>query len=618
MNRNLLLPITLAVSLALSACTDTAPETPVAAAPAADTSPELAPAADDNATAAGGDALLQQKLQDYFTASLDFNPIQATAVGIPGYDDQLPNFLSEDYRQRNQAFTRDWLQQVRAIERDTLSDSAKVSYDIFVYQQEQALAGTQYPGYLLPLNQMFNFPGFFAQMGSGNSLQPFRSVANYENWLARMTKAPALFDQTIANLQAGVERGVVQPRVVIEKLVPQLDALVADDATETLFWQPLTSFPDDITDDDRERLTTAYRQTIEEQLLPAYRRLRDYVRDQYLSATRDTVGYSALPDGAAWYNYQIATQTTTELSADEIHRFGLSEVERILGEMTAVKQEVNFDGDLAAFFTHLRTDDQFYYDNEADLLQGYRDLQQRIDAQLPKLFDVMPEVNYEVRAVEAFRAASSAGASYMPGAPDGSRPGVFYVNTHNLRAQPKYGMETLSLHEASPGHHFQLTIQQSIDDLPAFRRFGGFTAFIEGWALYAESLGPELGLFAEPYAYFGRLSDEQLRAMRLVVDTGLHAKGWSREQAIQYMLENSPMAETDAVAEVERYIAMPGQALAYKVGERVIRQLRGEAEQALGDGFDIRAFHRLVLTGGAMPLEVLQRRVREWIAAEQA
>jgi uncharacterized protein (DUF885 family) len=293
-------------------------------------------------------------------------------------------------------------------------------------------------------------------------------------------------------------------------------------------------------------------------------------------------------------------------------------VARILAEMNAVREQVGFEGDLKAFFEHLQTDDRFYFKTEDEALQAYRDVQQKINPLLPKLFDIFPKADYEVRPVEAFRAESHAGASYQSPTPDGSRPGVFYLNTFNLKAQPNFLVETLSIHEASPGHHFQISIQQEVESLPAFRRFGGYTAYAEGWALYAESLGKELGLFTDPYQWYGRLSDEQLRAMRLVVDTGLHYYGWSRQQAIDYMLANSSMAESDVVAEVERYIVIPGQALAYKVGQRVIRELRTEAEAELGDRFDVRAFHRQVLVDGALPMGVLQTKIREWIAAEKA
>jgi uncharacterized protein (DUF885 family) len=368
---------------------------------------------------------------------------------------------------------------------------------------------------------------------------------------------------------------------------------------------------------ERERLTAAYRARIAQDVLPAYRRLRDFVRDEYLPRSRDTVGYAALPDGRAWYAFLVKASTTTDLSPDRIHEIGLEEVTRIRAEMEVVKKQVGFEGDLSAFFKWLREDPRFYYSDPEALLAGYRDLQKKVNALLPRLFDVFPKADYEVRPVEAFRARSMSGAQYMAGTPDGRRPGVFYVNTYDLKAQPKYGMETLSLHEASPGHHFQISIAQEVTSLPKFRRFGGYVAFDEGWALYAESIGKELGVFTDPLQWYGRLSDELLRAMRLVVDTGIHAKGWSREQAIRYMMETSSMAESDVVAEVERYIAVPGQALGYKVGQLAITDLRREAERELGPRFDVKAFHRQVLVDGALPLDVLRTKLREWIAAEK-
>lgn len=560
---------------------------------------------------------LNALFQQYFQEGLELNPLQGTFLGMNEYNDKWVNFLSQDYRERNRAFESGWLDRVRQIDRSQLSGQDLISYDIFLYQQNQFLRGTEYPDHLIPISQFFSLPSFMATLGSGQSAQPFATVEDYDNWYRRMEGIPTTLDQAIVNMRAGVQADVVQPRVLMVKVLPQLQAMLVDDVEDSLFWQPIANMPKTFSDADRERVTAAYRERLTDSVLPAYRRLHDYINDDYLPATRDTVGTSALPDGRDWYNYLIATNTTTELTADEIHQFGLDEVARIRREMMEVADTVGFDGTLEDFFAMLKSNDDFYYDNEEDLLEGYRALQDTVNEKLPALFDVFPKADYEVRAVEPFRAESSAGAFYQRPTPDGSRPGVFYVNTFNLRAQPKYGMETLSLHEASPGHHFQIAIQQEITGLPAFRRFGGYTAFSEGWALYAESLGREMGMFTDPYQYFGRLSDEMLRAMRLVVDTGLHAKGWSREQAIDYMTANSDMAESDVVAEVERYIAIPGQALAYKVGQRAINELREEAETALGEDFDIRAFHRVVLTGGAMPLEVLKRRVRSWIEAEQ-
>jgi uncharacterized protein (DUF885 family) len=419
-------------------------------------------------------------------------------------------------------------------------------------------------------------------------------------------------------MREGAAKGVVQPRPVMEKVLVQLEAMVVPQAKDSQYFTPVKQFPASFSAADRARLTAEFTRTLDTTVLPAYRRLRDFVRDEYLPQTRSSVGWTALPDGQAWYGYYVQEHTTTNMTPDEIHALGLGEVKRILGEMDKVRQQVGFEGNLEAFFTFLETDPQFYFTQGSDLLAGYRALKTRIDAALPRLFSVFPKADYEVREVEAFRAESAAGAYYQQPSADGSRPGIFYVNTFNLKAQPKFGMETLSLHEAAPGHHFQVSIQQELDGVPRFRRFGGdYTAYVEGWALYAESLGKELGLFTDPYQWYGRLNDEQLRAMRLVVDTGLHAKGWSREQAIRFMLDNSTMAESDVVSEVERYIAWPGQALGYKVGDLRIQGLRRKAEQALGPKFDLRDFHREVLSDGAVPMDVLEAKVERWIAAQR-
>jgi uncharacterized protein (DUF885 family) len=425
-------------------------------------------------------------------------------------------------------------------------------------------------------------------------------------------------DQAIVNMREGMAQGVVQPRPVMEKVLVQLQAMDVADAKSSVYFGPVKTFPESFSAADRARLTAEFTHTLEQSLLPAYRRLRDFVRDEYLPKTRSTVAWTALPNGPAWYSYFVQEHTTTQMTADEIHQLGLSEVKRILGEMDRVRQQVGFKGDLPAFFNYLKTDPKFYYTNGSDLLRDYGALKTRIDAALPRMFSVFPKADYEVREVEAFRAASAAGGSYQSPSADGSRPGIFYVNTYDLKAQPKYGIETLSLHEAAPGHHFQVAIQQELTGIPKFRRFGGdYTAYVEGWALYAESLGKELGMFTDPYQWFGRLNDEQLRAMRLVVDTGLHAKGWTREQAIRYMLDNSTLAESDVVSEVERYIASPGQALGYKIGDLALQQLRREAEAELGPKFDLRDFHREVLSDGAVPMDVLEDKVERWVDARR-
>jgi uncharacterized protein (DUF885 family) len=580
--------------------------------------PAPEPAAPVAAQPQGGPAELQVLLDEWWEDELKDNPILATAIGDLRYNDQLPNTLTAEYRAKALARDQAYLERIRAIDPAKLEGQDRLSHAIFLRDREESIAGAKFPSWMVPVSQFGNFGGFLAQLGSGKGLQPFAEVKHYDDFLARIAAAPAIFDTAIANMREGIAAGVVQPRPVVEKLIPQFEAHVVADPEKSVFWGAVEAMPESFPAADRERLTAAYRTAIADTLVPAYTRMRDFLRDEYLPAARDTVGLSALPDGAAWYAYRVSSQTTTDLSPEEIHQFGLDEVARILAEMNAVREQVGFEGDLPAFFRHLQEDPKFYFSTEEEALQAYRDVQQRINPLLPKLFDIFPKADYEVRAVEAYRAASDAGASYQAPSPDGSRPGVFYLNTHNLKAQPNFLVETLSIHEASPGHHFQVSIQQEVESLPAFRRYGGYTAYAEGWALYAESLGKELGLFTDPYQWYGRLSDEQLRAMRLVVDTGLHHMGWSRQQAIDYMARNSSMAESDIVAEVERYIVIPGQALAYKVGQRVIRELRDEAERELGEKFDVRAFHRQVLVDGALPMDVLQAKIRAWIAEQKA
>ncbi len=469
----------------------------------------------------------------------------------------------------------------------------------------------------MPLNQMSGLPMDLAVYGSGTGPQPFVTAKDYDRFLARLRLFPRWADGAIDMMRAGMARGVTLPRPAMAKVVPQLRGIVTANLTDNIFWAPVAAMPTEISPKDRERIRVAYAAALTNEVLPAYTRLADFIERNYLPAARTTVGWVDLPDGQAWYRWRIRGATTMDMPADEIHRLGLAEVARIRGEMLTVKSQVGFKGDLDAFFKFLEEDPQFYFTSEDELLDAYRGVKRRIDALLPKLFADFPKADYEIRPVEEFRAASAAGASYQAPSADGKRPGIFYINTHNLKAQPRFGLETLSLHEASPGHHFQIAIQQELTDLPRFRRFNGYVSYAEGWALYAESLGKELGVFTDPYQWYGRLSDEMLRAMRLVVDTGLHAKGWTREQAIQYMLDNSSLAESDVIAEVERYIVWPGQALGYKLGQLHISALRARAQAQLGASFSVREFHSKVLRDGAVPMNVLTAMVDRWIASKQ-
>jgi uncharacterized protein (DUF885 family) len=581
-----------------------------------------APQTADSAATAASTATVnsQQQLEEiyaqYWQAALERNPLRATFIGDPRYNDRLPNTLSPAYRDASKAFAALWLERARAIDPEALAPRARVSYDVFVGNLEDELAGYAFRDDLMPLNQFRNMASTFAMLGAGTGAQPFRSVSDYDNWLARAGQIPALFDQAIANMRDGVAQGLTQPRVLIEKAIPQFDALIADDPEKTIFWKPIENLPADFAEADRTRLREAYRALIADTLMPAYRKLRAYAADEYLPATRDTVGIGALPNGEAWYAYLARQSTTTDLSPEQIHRIGLDEVARIHDEMRKVMTQTGFTDELKDYFTHLKADPANYFGSEQDMLDAYRGFRATIEPLLPALFDVRPKADFEIRPVEAFRAASAAGGSYQRPAQDGSRPGIFYANTFDLKARPRYALESLFLHEAEPGHHFQIALQQELTELPAFRRFGGETAFAEGWGLYAESLGKELGVYTDPVMYFGALDAELWRAIRLVVDTGIHAKGWSRQQVLDYMYANSPVEATRAIAEAERFMAIPGQALAYKIGQIRIRALRTKAEAALGEHFDVRAFHREVLNDGTVPMKVLEAKIDRWIAAQ--
>lgn len=564
------------------------------------------------AAPAAQDAELDQLVEAYFDANLVLNPLFATQIGDNRFNDRYPNDIGPKWREQALANERQYLAALAKIDAAALSPQARLTYDVFKSRRQLAIESFDFPQQLLPIDQFNNPAGDFAVLGSGSGAHPFVTPKDYEDFIQRMHGMRVWIDQAIANMREGVKHGVTQPRPVIEKVLPQLKTLATARVEDSIFFQPLDQLPDGIDATTRQRLVADYRTAIE-RTLTSYRRLYDYMSTEYLPAARTSVGWSQLPGGKDWYAFLVAVYTTTRMSPDEIHELGLREVARIEGEMNAVREQVGFKGDLRAFFRFLKDDPRFYFDTAAELLAGYRDLKLRINALLPKMFADFPKADYEIRAVEAFRAQSAAGAFYERPSADGSRPGIFYVNTFDLKGQPKYGMETLSLHEASPGHHFQVTIQQELTGLPRVRRFDFYTAYGEGWALYCESIGKELGMFTDPYQYYGRLNDEMLRAMRLVVDTGLHARGWSREQALRFMLDHSSLAESDVIAEVERYIAWPGQALGYKIGQLRISAMRATAEKALGPKFDVKAFHSVILRDGALPMDVLELKVERWI-----
>ena len=554
---------------------------------------------------------------EHFEANLEMNPLSATFIGDNRYNDRLANSNSPEYREADEAMDRKFLAQLLDIDRDKLEYQDQLSYDLFKINREQSLEGNQFPFHLQPVNQFYSMTNFFVQLGSGTGAHPFKTVKDYEDFLSRADQFSINVDQMITNMQEGMRQGVTQPRILMEKLVPQVDAHVVDDVKNSNFYKPVMNMPADFSDEDRARLTAAYEDKIGNTIVPAYARLSNFLGDEYNSAARETVGLYAQPNGENWYKYMVRVRTTTDMTPDEIHQIGLDEVARIHKEMHGVMKEVGFEGDLKEFFEFVNTDEQFFYDESEEMIQGYRDMSEKVAELSKSLFDVMPKSEFEVRKVEAFREASASKGSYQSGTPDGSRPGIFYANTYDIKARGKWAMESLFLHEAIPGHHFQIMIQRENEALPGFRRFGGFTAYSEGWGLYAESLGKEIGMYTDPYSYFGGLNAELWRSIRLVVDTGIHAKQWSRQEVLDYMYANSAVAEVRAVSEAERFMAIPGQALAYKVGQLKIREIRNKAEAALGDKFNVKDFHTEVLKDGAMPLSILEAKVDRWIEAQQ-
>ncbi len=552
--------------------------------------------------------------------TLDRNPIQRLFRGDTSHASEFGDNITDAYFDAERNAAQSELAALARIDRETLSPTDRIAYDVFRYQQETALKGLG-PDILpltvvRPIDHFSGFHTFFPDLSSGQSAAPYKTVADYEASLSRFKGFATTMDRSIVRFREGMASGVVQPKLVVNNVIDQLDTLVKQGVTGSTYYMPIKAFPASFSAADKARITAAYTASIRDDLIPAMTRMRDFLRTEYLPAARTSVGLGQMKGGPALYEYLIQSSTTLPLTADGVHTLGLSEVARIRGEMEAIKTQVGFKGTLKAFFDHIRSAPKFKPASKEALTQGYYAIGKRVDAKIPTLFNVIPKTPLEIRPVPAFLEKNQAGAYYQQGAPDASRPGVFYFNTYDLPSRTTPGMETLYLHEAIPGHHFQISIAQENTDLPNFMRFGGNTAFVEGWALYAEKLGPELGLFTDPYQRFGHLDDEMLRAMRLVVDSGLHSKGWGRDQAIAYMLANSAMGKTDATSEVERYIAIPSQALAYKIGQLKILELRARARARLGDRFDIRSFHAQVLDTGALPLPVLEKKIDDWIAAQ--
>ncbi|WP_397578626.1 DUF885 domain-containing protein [Sphingorhabdus sp.] len=554
-------------------------------------------------------------------ASLKRNPLNAMFRGDMRYADRFGDFISDTYFDNERSAAQANLDGLKTIDRAKLNDTDKIAYDVYKQSQIDALKGLSKQimdlTVVRPLNHFFGFHTFYPTFASGQGAAPFKTVQDYENNLKRHKEFIVLMDASIGRFRQGMASGVFETKMTISNVIDQLNTQLAQKTEGSPYYGPVLKFPADFSDADKARLTAEYRDIIVNGLYPANARLRDFLRDSYLPLAREQVGLSAMKGGEGLYQYLIEQTTTLPLKADDIHNLGLSEVARIKSGMETIKNEVGFKGTLPEFFEHLRSDPKFKMSSRDALTQGYYDIGKKVDATISTQFKYLPKAPLEIKPYEEFREKYEAGGSYQPGTPDGSRPGTFYFNAYDLPSRTTPGMTTLYLHEGAPGHHFQISIAQENEKLPAFMRFGGNTAYVEGWALYSETLGYEMGLFKDPYQRFGTLSDEMLRAMRLVVDTGIHSKGWTREQAIDYLLANSDMGKTDATAEVERYIAIPSQALAYKIGALTIQRLKDKAKKELGKKFDVREFHNQVLNTGALPLTVLEKKIDAWIAASK-
>jgi len=567
--------------------------------------------------------------EEYYQFKDRINPIEATKGGNFQYNEYIANYISDAYQTDLIAEYSTFLERLAQIDPAQLSQADLLSMKVMQWDCEVKLEGLQNP-LVITTSPIYNLPSFeltpliqvqslhlyVAQLGAGGSVHPFNTVKDYEDWLKRLDDYIAFLDTSIANMMEGIAKGIVLPKVLTEKTIVQLEEFITKPVEEHLFYRPIQSMPEGISQSDRDRLAGEYQKVIETKLRPKYTELKQFLVAEYLPVCRTTSGIGALPNGAATYNYLIKLHTTTNLTADEIHELGKREVERILVEMEEAKNQIGFKGDIKAFLEFIRNSpEQMPFQDPQEVIANFNQIKEKINDKFDQVFELTPKADFVVRRTEAFREAS-ASAEYVPGTKDASRPGIFYVPIPNVSKYNKFADEALFLHEAIPGHHYQLSLQQENKALPKFLHPESLGVFVEGWALYAESLGKELGLYEDPIQYFGMLSMEMHRAIRLVVDTGMHSKGWTREQAIQYSLDHEAESEASIISEIERYMATPGQALSYKMGQIKIRTLRTIAEQKLGAQFDVRAFHSQVLNSGSLPLVLLEEKIENWINSQ--
>ncbi len=553
-------------------------------------------------------AKLHSLFEQAWEYDLKRNPEMATRLGDPRYNHRWTDYsvtaLSENHLAEGQ-----FLVQLSRVNRDLLPDEEKLNFDLFEQAYQQRMEAWTYRTWLMPLNQR----GGVQSADQLAAASPFTSLKDYANWIARLRSIGILVQQNIALMRQGIAEGWVQPRIIMERIPAQIEQQLVSDPTSSPFYKPFLEFPDTVSPNDQDRLQQIARKTIVEVVIPAYRDFHNFFVNEYLPACRNTVGAWDLPDGRSFYEFRTRHYTSTDLTPDQIHQLGQDEVKRIRSQMQEIIEELQFEGSFSDFLNFLRSDPQFYYDDPQDLYQAYLATSKRIDPELVKLFGKLPRTPYGVRPIPEAIAPDTTTAYYMPPAADGSRAGYYYVNLYRPETRPKYEIEVLTVHEAMPGHHLQIALAQELGEIPKFRRYQGATAFVEGWGLYSESLGAELGLYKDPYSRFGQLTYEMWRAVRLVVDTGIHYRGWSREQAIDFFKENAAKSELDIVNEIDRYIAWPGQALAYKIGEIRIKQLRETASTRLGAAFNVKEFHDVLLSAGALPLDLLEKRMQRWM-----
>lgn len=561
---------------------------------------------------------LDSLLRNYHEAHLKLFPLSATSAGDNRYNDQLPNTLTLDYRNQVKKHYEDYRGQLTAFDRSVLSENDKMNYDLLLYECDINIEGNKYKDYLMPISQTRFLTLQMAQLGSGTGNQPFKTVKDYDNWLGRLNGYLAWVDTAMVNMKKGMATGYVIPKPLIKKVIVQIGNFDHGPAKDHLYYSSIKLMPADFSAEDKARLTKAYDDIITTKIIPAHQRLKDFIIKEYAPACRETSGIDAIPEGKEYYAYLVKRFTTTSKTADEIFAIGKSEVERISKEMEVVKAQVGFKGDLKAFLEHLRNRKELMpFKNGDEIVAAYNAIHDKMKPNLVKLFAKAPKTAFEVRRVEAYREKTTA-ANYSQGSEDGTRPGIFYFPSPEPTKYSTLGMEDLFLHEAIPGHHYQIMLKIENKSLPTFRRFLNFGAYTEGWGLYTESLGKELGLYTDPYSYFGMLTAEMHRAIRLVVDAGMHSQGWTREQAMQYSRDHEAASEQNIESEIERYMSGPGQALSYKMGQLKILELRAKAEKELGDKFDIKEFHNQVLDSGSLPLSTLEDIINAWIAKTKA